>query len=529
MTDSSEFDLKQLTQSARSALEGLDAGDLRIVRRGYERHAVDSRMREASRQMRGLLTATESLIRRLDELESIRPADLEAKRITAALGSEAVHLLESARSAAQQRVERAEAQCAQMLEQAREAATEVIRDARTQGREVVAEARNVRKRMLDDVARRRHGHRTEVAQLRAVRDRMLAALAECQQGLDDLIADLVEASPAAAAAAKRVGLRIASEAEPTARDIEAEIEAARYAGVPVAPGTEPGAPRSPASGGASPARLYDIEAEADKPAERAQASAKPEPDSDKPEEAELADGTDVPADEPAEPGLPGQPDGAELPAQPEPDQPEPADKNEPAAETGVESIFARLRSANRSQPPGEPDAAGDRPDFDPADVRADPHTSDFASSDSAADDGLAAARSLAVIGITRELKRLIMDEQGELLDAIRRNGRAALAARAAHGYAEALRRPLENFASDVDASADHLDLAAAAEAVSAALEAPVQARLRALDCPDDDLSSEVRAVYRELRTERVPAAAQAALDAALKRLGTRGASTAASR
>ena len=524
MTDSSEFDLKQLAQSARSALEDLEAGDLRIVRRGYERHAVDSRMREASRQMRGLLTATESLIRRLDELESIRPADLEAKRITAALGSEAVHLLESARSTAQQSVERAEAQCAQMLEQAREAAAEVIRDARTQGREVVAEARNVRKRMLDDVARRRHGHRTEVAQLRAVRDRMLAALAECQQGLDDLLADLVEASPAAAAAAKRVGLRIASEAEPTARDIEAEIEAARYAGVPVAPGTEPGASRGPASGGASPARLYDIEAEADKPTERAQASARPEPDSDKPEEAELADGTDVPADELAEPGLPGQPDGVDLP-----DQPEPTDKNEPAAETGVESIFARLRSANRSQPPSEPDPAGDHPDLDPADVPADPHTSDFASSDSAADDSLAAARSLAVTDITRELKRLIMDEQGELLDAIRRHGRAALAARAAHGYAEALRRPLENFASDVDVSADHLDLAAAAEAVSAAMEAPIEARLRALDCPDDDLSSEVRAVYREFRTERVPAAAQAALDAALKGLGTRRASTAASR
>lgn len=520
MTDSSEFDLKHLEQAARSALEGLEAGDLRVVRRGYERHAVDSRMREASRQMRRLLNATESLIRRLSDLESIRPADLEAKRITAALGSEAVHLLESARSAAQQRVERAEAQCAHILEQARESAAEVIQDARAQGREVVAEARNVRKRMLDDVARRRHGHRTEVAQLRAVRDRMLAALADCQQGLDDLLSDLVEATPAAAAAAKRVGLQIASEPEPTARHIEAEIEAARYAGLPVAPEAEPGAPRGLARGGASPARLYDVEAEADKPAERVQASAEPEPASDKPEEAGRADDADVPADELAEPGLPDQPGGAELPG-----QPEPADKTEPAGETGVESVFARLRSANRSQPPSEPGPAGDR---------SDPRTSDDASSDSAADDsaaddGLAAARSLAVIDLTRELKRLIMDEQGELLEAIRRNGRAALAARAARGYAEALRRPLENFAFDVDASADRLDLAAAAEAISAALESPVQARLRALDCPDDDLSSAVRAIYRELRAERVPAAAQAALDAALKGFGALRDSTSASR
>jgi len=509
MTDSSEFDLKHLAQAARSALEGLEAGDLRIVRRGYERHAVESRMREASRQMRRLLDATESLIRRLADLESVRPSDLEAKRITAALGSEAVHLLESARSAAQKRVERAEAQCAHMLDQAREAAAEVIQDARAQGREVVAEARNVRKRMLDDVARRRHGHRTEVAQLRAVRDRMLAALADCQQGLDELLSDLVEATPAAAAAAKRVGLQIASEPEPTARHIEAEIEAARYAGLPVAPEAEPGALRGLARGGASPARLYDVEAEADKPAERVQASAEPEPASDKPEEAGRADDADMPADEPAEPG------GAE----PElPDQPEPADKTEPAAETGVESVFARLRSANRSQPPSEPGPAGDRSDPHTSDDRSsaglagdrsDPHTSDDASSDSAADDGLAAARSLAVIDLTRELKRLIMHEQGELLDAIRRNGRAALAARAARGYAEALRRPLENFAFDVEASADHLDLAAAAEAISSALESPVQARLRALDCPDDDLSSAVRAIYREFRTERAPAASSA--------------------
>ena len=187
-------------------------------------------MREAAGQIRGLLTAVDELSQRVDDLESAsaQPPELDAKSITAALGDEAVRVLEAARIAAEERVERAEMKCVEILEDAHSAATEIIQEGRAQGRNAVAEAREVRERILDDLARKRRARRMEVEQLRTVRNKMLESLTSCRQLMDGLMAGLVDAMPQAAAAAERAGLRVASEPEPTANQIEAEIEAARH-------------------------------------------------------------------------------------------------------------------------------------------------------------------------------------------------------------------------------------------------------------------------------------------------------------
>ena len=129
------------------------------------------------------------------------------------------------------------------------------------------------------------------------------------------------------------------------------------------------------------------------------------------------------------------------------------------------------------------------------------------------DDLISAARAVAVGEIARRLKRIVVDEQGELLDALRRMGPRALEARVGLDttrYARAVRGPLEDFASDIDVSIDDINLEAASGAVVSVLVDPVRSRLRDLAAETDDLeavSAVVRAVYRESRSRRADAAA----------------------
>ena len=86
-----------------------------------------------------------------------------------------------------------------------------------------------------------------------------------------------------------------------------------------------------------------------------------------------------------------------------------------------------------------------------------------------------------------------------------------------------LREPLQRFVSEIDASIDDLDLNAAATAITSALGDPVRSRLRELaeDTGNtDELSTRVRAVYKESRMRRAPVAAEAAFAAAWPELPT---------
>lgn len=468
-------------------LNRLEAASLPVVRRGFDRVSVATLLRQAAAEIRRLRTQADALRRRADELEAAPQPELEAERIAEALGQEAVRVLEAARAAAAERAGRAEQERGRMIEQARADGAQIVEESRAQGRDIVAEARSVRKQILGDLVRKRQSYRIELEQLRAAGDRLLESLAGLRREIDDSAVRLVQSVPEAQAAAERVGLLLTGP-EPTPEQVEAEITEIEDALSEVRPWAEAPERPEPADDGAV---LYDVEAEDDAGAED-------------------EDPFDGESDEPA----------------------------------GVGDIFARLRSApaaeaatapgdpadgdNRSAAAASDDSAGrggeDEPVPDESGKGAEEPAPDGSGKGAEDETGSPseAARSAAAGEIARALKQKVVDEQGELLDALRRDGTQALTEmladeEAAAAFAALAPGPLENYASDIDVKTSELDVGAAAAAIEESLVTPMRNRLReALDRTDDadELSEIARAVYRESRTRLAPLAAEECLAAA---------------
>ena len=552
--------------------EAVEKADFGTVRRGYEPEPVRSRLREAAQEIRRLNGLVASLQERIAEFEATPPERLETARVVEALGDEAARVLQAARDAAQERFERAEAESDEIIGKARAAAAAIVEQGQEQGQEAVAEARNVRERILSDLAYQRHAHRVEVEQLRVIRDRLLEALSICREGLDGWISDLDQVGPRAAAAAERAGLRIAAEPELTVSEMEAEIHAARLAGLPLdvgsgpatsddeaaAAGTDTGPQEAPEAGdhsdaGAEPADADGADADAAEPADLEALEELDELD-EAGGHVEIV-GYEDDAPEPSGSAAVGLYDveaesAFEFDAGPRPvheqaphleaDLPPVADEAperalEVAAASGADAIFARLRSITSrpaSEPPPEREeprpaaASGEEvPVAAPAvDEPGEAAPAGEAPAGTAAqasepDDLMSAARAVAEGGIARRLKRLVVDEQGELLDAMRRSGSRALrgvTGADAGAYTRAALEPLQDFASDIDVSIDDIDLKAAGAAIVSVLVEPVRARLDELIEETDDsdeLANAVRSIYRESRSRRAEAAAEAAFAA----------------
>ena len=527
--------------------EELERADFGTVRRGYEPEPVRRRLREAASELRRLHGLVASLQQQVAELESAPAERIETAHVMEALGDEAARVLQAARDAARERLERAEAQGELITAEARTAAATIVEESREQGREFVAEARDVRERILSDLAFKRHAHRVEVTQLRVIRDRLLEAVSICREGLDGWIADFVQAGPQAEAAAARAGLLVAAEAEPTVGEIEAEIRAARAEELP--PAAETG---EAASDGEDEAAAVALESSADSDVDARTAVAGGVETAESAELEELDELEEEVPHAPDEAGDFGLSDYVEIvgykdrPPKPSPraavglydveaeprfeydaepgavHQPEPMVKRQPAAvpaaapEAAADpgAIFARLRSIT-SQPVTEP-PSGEAADGGSAEEEPPDGAPGEASGP---DDLVGAARAVAVGSIARRLKRLVVDEQGELLDSIRRGGsrgaRSVLSADAGL-YRRAIVEPLQDFASDIDVSIDDIDMKAATVAIMSVLVEPARARLNDLveDTNDpDELARAVRSIYRESRSRRAEAAAEAALSA----------------
>lgn len=542
-----------LDQEAGLAPEELERPDFDTVRRGYEQEPVRRRLREAASEVRRLSALVDSLQQRLVEIESTPHARIETAQVVEALGDEAARVLQAARDAARERLTRAESRSEEITAEARAAAASIIEESREQGRELVIEARNVRERILSDLAFKRHTHRVEVEQLRVTRDRLLEAVSICREGLDGWIADFAQAGPQAEAAAARAGLLVAAEPELTVSEMEAEIQTGHVAGVPLYDESEEEAPdgeedeaavdapepTEAPDAGVRPADADEVEA-AD-PVEFEELDELEEEDHDRSDEAidfgtsdyveivgyksepprpsgraavGLYDVEAEPAYDPdTAPGA-GFEDEAGAGAFAAPHTDEALESALGAGEPDATAIFARLRSIT-SQPvvePPPPAAAADRPE-----AQAPPEAP--AAAASGPDDLVGAARAVAVGGIARRLKRLVVDEQGELLDALRRGGPRAVRnviSGDAGPYTRAVVEPLQDFASDIDVSIDDIDLKAAGAAIVSTLVEPVRSRLSELvdDTDDhDELARAVRSIYRESRSRRAEAAAQAAVSA----------------
>lgn len=104
--------------------------------------------------------------------------------------------------------------------EAREAAAEEIERARAEGREMVAEARRVRERMLRDLAERRRTARRQIEAARAGRDRIVEALRATSDTLDDAVADLNRVDDEAARAADAAAAAVDDDIDHVVAELE---------------------------------------------------------------------------------------------------------------------------------------------------------------------------------------------------------------------------------------------------------------------------------------------------------------------
>lgn len=524
------------------------------VRRGYDPVAVQRVLQRVAEEIRDLQHDRAELQARLAEFESAPAEALEAHRIAEALGSEAATVLEAAHAAATERVERAERDGEQLradaesdveqkmieavaareevLADAARRAEEVVEDGRQRGREMVNEAQVVRERMLTDLARKRQTGRAQVEQLRAGRDRLLEALTVAQQSLDVALQDLLDAVPEARGAAERAGLRVVNEPRPTVEELENEIEAARMVGHPLVEGlADPASATGPLDDPSDDPVFITAEMEALTHLEGALEAPTPEPAPD----AESEDEADAEASAEPEPedDVDMEPDDSEE-SEPEPEpedddepeaEPEPEEEPEPEPETAPESesevgeddsvgdLFARLRD---SQPEDdeeeEPSPAAASEDEASAEASDDQESSE--------PDPNAAVRDRVVSVVTRALKKVVVEEQGTLLDGIRRSGGEAVSVVVedadAHAAAyEAAATP--GLMELIEAlGGTKADLAAGfGELRSIGLDPVRQRLLEVVERSDDAdaLSDTVRGLYRESRSRRIPLAAEAAVSA----------------
>ena len=498
--------------------------------------------------------------------ERLRRAESDAAKIKNDAQGAATAALTDAQTQAERLTDTAKAQAQEIIEAAQTQAEEIIERGRVQGKDMVQEAQLVRERMLRDLARKRQTGRTQVEQLRAGRDRLLDALTTVQTSLDAAIEDLVTSVPEARSAANRAGLRISSEPAPTVDDLEAEIEAARLVGHPfVAPAavsetslpgpindtfttgemealdhldsltpptTDAEPPSEPTgvterksvrvpeavsaseSGGMSESNsggvlggvsesdsgrvsggVVEMEAErepvvvdASEPVRVPEALAESEPVR-VPEAVAESKSVRVP-----EGRIDGSVDGSI-------DDVETAAKN---LVLSAENVFAKLRSAGKEQPSSQSQTNIRLSD-----------TTTAVPPDTTTDSALL-LRKQAAAGAARAMKKVLVEEQGELLDAIRISGGAAMTKRTRqprhHSYEQAALTALKEQASALGASSD-LDLAPALDNIAQIALEPMNRRLLTISndaLGEEELSDAVRALYREVRSRHLNDAALAA-------------------
>ncbi len=322
------------------------------------------------------------------------------------------------------------------LAEARADATAELEEAKRRGRQMVTEAQTIRRRILEDLIRRRKVLRRQIEQLRVGRERLLEAYEVVGLTVEEATAELGVALPAAQAAAERAGRRLGPDVEEVTGEelhaIEAEIDAARAAGLPILdPPTS--AERAAATAAAAAAadvaddetvpplveveptlaafeemRLLGPAAVAPEPVTDAGVD-EPEPELE-PEVDQLEPVVDEPEPEVDQPEPEPEPEaGQSAPEpehEPEVDQPEPEPEvDQPVPDEALTlPLFDRLRA-------GEPEPAIDVVEA----IEAEP------GGEEAPDPVTVLADDLA-----RRLRRALADEQNQVLDRLRQDRKGQL-------------------------------------------------------------------------------------------------------
>jgi DivIVA domain-containing protein len=466
-----------------------------------------------------------------DELRREAEVEVERRR------GEGRVVVEAMRREAEEECERMLADADRARRDAESAAEQIRASAREQGRRLVGEAQAVRERILSDLARRRRTAREQLERLNGARERLLAAYEVVRRTVDEATEELTVALPEARLASEMAMRRVTGEPEETVEVLEAELSVARMTGLV----------DDLAAAAVSDEEFDDMlrelaEEQPDgEPAEGdvVVVAVVEEPDEGVTGEDAAAGGTTVGDADDKGAGGDEKPDeaGGEpavvLSVVPEPPEPEPEPGPGDEGETGpyVDELFARIRAertegdAHRST---EADGGGVAVAVAPA--------PDAGAEDGGPDDGAEPAaegddpvtvtlrdRDAVLAGVERELgrrlKRVLADEQNEVLDLLRR-GRTL-------EFDDVVPAPDEHADRYAIAATPDLDLAAEHGATSVGgkvldstddlagqlgrvLVDPLRVRIeRSFDDCDGDLeevTERLRSLYREWKSQHIGAA-----------------------
>ena len=527
-------------------------------RRGFDQGEVRDFLRMVAAELGRLQERERFLERELRTAQAspdLASVELDDQALTRLLGEETARVLTTAREAAVEIRQKAEGSAAQLLTEASDEATRMREEAETeasrrrtdaaadaeaelamakqQGREMVNEARAYRERVLSELARRRELAREQIEQLLHGRDRLMQSFERARLVAVDVVAELqplaepdeyvnlapttgpvpvmVPNSPRPAGEGQQ-----SSEADVTVPDISAEdtvvddraLDAEEHADVSgTDAGTDTDAVESPADAGTDAEVDAEVDVETDTDAD---AEVDVETDTDIDAEVAVEAGTDVTGEARAE-----EPDDV------------------------VVDLFARLRadatladheSAADNESSAEfveaVDAAADHDSVEPEGVEAAGLDADEAPVEVTPFDQRDADLTPLIVASAKKLKRILADEQNEVLDALRsreplRELDDVLPERAEHlgRYSDVIVDDLLAAASAgaslvTSGKAARLKKADAAKATAAAeavldewLLVPLRERLErcVIDGGGDnaEVAKRVRSVYREWKTQHI--------------------------
>ena len=576
------------TASFATSRKGFEQGEVRDFLRmvAAELARLQEREKFLERELRSAQRGTTNASVALDEEVVTRMLGEEAARIlstareaasTIKVRAEehASRVLREATDEAQRLREEAEIEAARRRQDASADAEAELQMAKQQGRDMVNEARAYRERVLNELARRREMARQQIEQLVHGRDRLLQAFERARIAAVDVMAEMTPLAepneyvnlspttgpvplmvPADELRARRERERQAADAEMAADEAETEVEvevAVEVAEVEL-----------------DEAELVEV----DEPAvDEIVADVAEEAELDTDDEPEAADVLVEDADETddADDGRAiapvvalfggNAPTTAPAESETEIDAVESTDADEPApaptAKGTVDDLFAKLR-ASRTSAVATATAVDEQPDIEPElepeheaadDVTQSLSSGDIVLPDSTEelsvfqpspvapaaaveyDDSLFGRRDAEltplIVASARKLKRVLADEQNDVLHALRSaksvqslSDLLPAADDHLHRYAEAIhgelvKAALAGAASVDDGSTrDHTKAITKGEALRPAEQSlgtgivqPLRDRLeRAVaeaEGDRDDLTGTVRAVYREWKTQRI--------------------------
>jgi len=199
-----------------SSPAAVSAAAFTVARRGYDQTEVRDFLRMVSAELARLQERERFLESELKAMQTrgmSAPGMLDEEVVTALLGEEAARVLGAAREASAQIRQRAEENATRLVKEAagdaarlrEEAELEAVRRrddaaadaeaeielAKQQGREMVNEAREYCEKVLSELARRRELARAQIEQLVANRDRLLNAFERARLATDDVMTGLV--------------------------------------------------------------------------------------------------------------------------------------------------------------------------------------------------------------------------------------------------------------------------------------------------------------------------------------------------